>query len=252
MNSSFFATFIVIDRVTEVHKTIAMYAAPLFHKPIALVVFLENVGHIAGLKLPQWVMQVIDYVTEEYAKLLLSLLGAYRRYDKVIILEDEQANGPMLSKTLLEASRTHQIDVLLLVHGHKEQLVGFRDQTRVGHETFAPLCAAYCEDERVLDLRMIYGVNCYGYSLTDTWRQMGARAVNGAVGINWFPEPSLSVFLFNWLRGVPYSEAVRRSNHTANRFWQHIWKHSSDGTPHAFLLSSRQVVVGAGDLTIES
>ncbi|MCB0093221.1 MAG: hypothetical protein KDE54_35275, partial [Caldilineaceae bacterium] len=61
---------------------------------MALVVFLENVGHISGLNLPGWLMDVIDFVTEEYAKILLRLYGAYRRYDKVIILEDAQATGP--------------------------------------------------------------------------------------------------------------------------------------------------------------
>ena len=62
-------------------------------KPIALMVFLENVGHIHGLPLPQWAMDVVDYVTEEYAKVLLRIYGAYRHYTKVIILEDEQANS---------------------------------------------------------------------------------------------------------------------------------------------------------------
>ena len=229
-----------------------MQTAHLFHKPIALVVFLENVGHIAGLKLPPWVMNVIDYVTEEYAKLLLRVLGVYRRYDKVVILEDAQANGPDLTQALVETSRTHRVDVLLLVHGHIGQLVGFRGKQRVGAETFGPLCAACDQAPETLDLRMVYGVNCYGYSLTNTWRTLGAKVVNGAVGVNWFPEPSLSVFLFNWLHGKPYSEAVRRSNHTANRFWQHIWRSKPDGTPHDYLLSSRQVVVGGGDITIDS
>lgn len=229
-----------------------LHATPLFRKPIALVVFLENVGHIAGLKLPPWVMQVIDYVTEEYAKVLLRLLGAYRRYDKVVILEDEQANGRALGEALLETSRTHRVDVLLLAHGHIGQLVGFRDRTRVGQETFVPLCDAYCQDRSLLDLRMVYGINCYGHSLAETWRTLGATVVNGAVGVNWFPEPSLSVFLYNWLRGRPYSEAVRRSNHAANRFWQHIWKRNPDGTPHEFLQSSRMVVTGREDVTIVS
>lgn len=229
-----------------------MIATPLFHKPIALVVFLENVGHIAGLKLPQWVMDGIDFVTEEYAKLLLRLLGVYRRYDKVIILEDAAATGETLTRTLCETSPTHRVDVLLLVHGHTGQLVGYRGKQRVGAETFGPLCDACCRAPETLDLRMVYGLNCYGYSLTETWRTLGAKAVNGAVGINWMPEPSLSVFLFNWLRGKPYSEAVRRSNHVANRFWQRIWRPTADGTPHAFLLSSRQVVVGDDDITIDS
>ena len=63
-------------------------------KPLALVVFLENVGHIQGIPLPQWAQNVIDFVTEEYAKLLLRLYGAYRRYRRVIILEDREATGP--------------------------------------------------------------------------------------------------------------------------------------------------------------
>jgi hypothetical protein len=228
-----------------------MQAAHLFHKPIALVVLLENVGHIAGIKLPQWVMNVIDFVTEEYAKLLLRFLGAYRRYDKVVILEDAQATGEKLTQALLATSRTHRVDVLLLVHGHTGQLIGYLGQQRVGPETFGPLCEACCQAPETLDLRMVYGVNCYGYSLTETWRTLGAKVVNGAVGVNWLPEPSLSVFLFNWLHGTPYSEAVRRSNHTANRFWQRIWRPTA-GKPHNFLLSSRQVVVGVGDITIDS
>jgi len=229
-----------------------MNSAPLFRKPIALVVFLENVGHIAGLSLPPWAMQIIDYVTEEYAKLLLRLLGAHSRYDRVVILEDEEANGTALRDALLKTSQTHQVDLLLLAHGHTGQLVGFQGKTRVGSETFAPLCAAYCADTHLLDLRMVFGINCYGYSLTDTWRQLGAKVVNGSVGINWFPEPTLSFFLYKWLRGRPYSEAVRHSNHSANRFWQHIWQRRDDGTPHPYLLSSRQVVVGAADITIET
>lgn len=229
-----------------------MQAAHLFHKPTALVVFLENVGHIAGLTLPPWVMNVIDFVTEEYAKLLFRVLGVYRRYDKVIILEDAQATGETLTRTLLETSRTHRIDLLLLVHGHIGQLVGYRGKQRVGAETFGPLCETCCQAPETLDLRMVYGVNCYGYSLTETWRTLGAKVVNGAVGVNWLPEPSLSVFLFNWLHGQPYSEAVRRSNHTANRFWQRIWRPTPAGAPHPFILSSRQVVVGGGDITIDS
>jgi hypothetical protein len=88
-------------------------------KPVALVVFLENVGHIHGVPLRPWMMNAIDWLAEEYAKLLLRLYGAYRRYDQVIILEDEQATGPLLVGALTTASHTHQVDVLLLVHGHR-------------------------------------------------------------------------------------------------------------------------------------
>jgi hypothetical protein len=221
-------------------------------KPLALVVFLENVGHIAGLKLPQWAMNTIDFVTEEYAKLLLRAHGAYRRYDSVIVLEDAQATGAQLAATLLAASRTHTVDVLLLVHGHTGQLVGYKGKQRVGAETFDALLATYRHDRAALDLRMVYGLNCYGLSLAPTWLALGAQAVNGAPGVNWFPEPSLSVFLRKWLGGRPYSEAVVASNATATRWWGKLLKPPKNrpGEDHPWICSSRQVVFGKADLTL--
>ena len=218
-------------------------------KPLALVVFLENVGHIAGLNLPQWAMNTVDYVTEEYAKALLHLYGAHRRYDRVVVLEDALATGPQLAAALLDASRTHTVDVLLLVHGHDSQLVGYRGRERVGQETFGPLLATYRRDGASLDLRMVYGLNCYGLSLAQTWLALGAKVANGSPGVNWFPEPSLSVFLRQWLAGAPYSAAVVASNAAASRWWGKLLK-PQDGCEHPWVASSRQVVFGVQDVTI--
>lgn len=220
-------------------------------KPVALVVFLENVGHIQGLSLPGWAMAAVDWVTEEYAKVLLHLYGAYRRYDRVIILEDADATGPNLARTLLTASRTHTLDLLLLVHGENGVLVGYRGKEFVGAETFNALRAAYRDDPSSLDLRAVYGLNCYGLSLAWNWMSLGAKVANGAAGVNWFPEPSLSVFLRNWLRGEPYSKAVQCSNESANRWWRRILPRSTEAD-HPWIASSRQVVVGQRDVTIHS
>jgi len=221
-------------------------------KPLALVVFLENVGHLAGLKLPQWVMGTIDFATEEYAKALLHWYGAYRQYDRVLVLEDERATGPQLAAALLEASRTHTVDVLLLVHGHECQLVGYRGRERVGMETFGPLLRGYRSDPASLDLRMVYGLNCYGLTLAPTWLALGAKAANGSPGVNWFPEPSLSVFLRHWLRGDRYSEAVVASNSAATHWWGKILKPSQTqpGCDHPWIASSRQVVFGVEDIRL--
>lgn len=221
-------------------------------KPLALVVFLENVGHIVGLKLPQWAMNLIDFVTEEYAKVLFRLYGVYRRYDRVIILEDDLATGPHLTTALTTASQSHQVDVLLLVHGHQGCLVGYKNQTRVGPETFGPLIQAYRQDPSLLDLRMVYGVNCFGITLAPVWLALGAQVANGAVGVNWFPEPSLSVFLWNWLHGTPYSQAVQKSNEAANRFWRKILRPDASGCDHPAVQSSRQTVSGWRDITIHT
>ena len=174
-------------------------------KPLALLVLLENVGHISGLNLPSPVRAAVDFVSEAYAKALLRLYGAYRAYDRVVILEDAEARGPQLVAALSETSRTHTTDVFLLVHGLRGALVGFRGEP-LGKETFGPLLAAGAE------LRVVYGLNCYGSSLTGTWHALGARVVCGARGVNWFPEPGLSGFLLAWLGGCTFGEAVERSN----------------------------------------
>lgn len=196
-------------------------------------------------------MDGIDFITEEYAKLLLRLYGAYRRYERVILLEDAYATGPNLVDALVSASHTHQVDVLLLVHGDQHCLVGYKNQSRVGLETFQPLLTVYRQDASLLDLRMVYGLNCYGVTLAPTWLALGAQVVNGAVGVNWFPEPSLSIFLWHWLNGRPYSQAVQASNHWANRIWQCILRPWTVGPIHPWLLSSRQTISGVHDLTID-
>jgi hypothetical protein len=221
-------------------------------KPLALVVFLENVGHIQGVPLPQWAQNVVDFVTEEYAKLLLRLYGAYRRYRRVIILEDAEATGAKLAEALVEASREHRVDVLLLVHGQARCLVGYRGVESVGDETFGPLLEAYRENPGLLDLRAVYGLNCFGVSLASTWLALGADVVNGAVGVNWLPEPSLSVFLRNWLGGKTFSQAVQASHAVALRWGQRVWPMDRAGRDHPRIAGSRQVIFGRRDVTIGS
>lgn len=226
-------------------------ASPL-PKPLALVVFLENVGHISGVQLPGWAMAVIDWVTEEYAKLLLRLLGAHRRYHRVVILEDAQATGPELVRTLIETSATHTVDQLLLVHGQPQSLVGYRGQEFVDGADLNPLLEAYAQDNSLLDLRMVYGLNCYGASLAPVWLALGAQAVNGANGVNWLPEPSLSLFLHKWLNGARYSEAVIHSARWAHRAGKIIWPNRANGQEHPRIAGSHQIIYGVRDVRIHS
>lgn len=226
--------------------------APSRSKPLALIVFLENVGHVHGIPLPGWAMQAIDFLTEEYAKLLLRVYGAYRRYDQVIVLEDARATGPELAAALTGLAPTHQADLLLLVHGRPGALVGHLGRCDVGDETFSPLRKAYRADPSLVDLRMVFGVNCYGASLAQTWLDLGARAVNGAVGVNWLPEPSLSVFLRRWLNGARFSQAVADSHRVGLRWGRRLWRPDASGHDHPKIAGSRQMIAGSEDVTIFS
>jgi hypothetical protein len=241
---------------TPLNRTVDTTGEPRLYvpqsKPLALLVFLENVGHIHGVPLPRVATQAIDFVTEEYAKFLLWLYGAYRRYEQVIILEDERATGPDLVAALTQASRNHIVDLLLLVHGRPGALVGCRAQVNVGAETFQPLVEAYKQDPTLVDLRMVFGLNCYGATLAPTWLALGASVVNGAVGVNWLPEPSLSVFLRNWLGGYTFSEALQRSHQTALRWAAWLWPAAADGSDHPRIAGSRQAIFGVRDVRIDS
>jgi hypothetical protein len=97
-------------------------------------------------------------------------------------------------------------------------------------------------------------MNCYGQSLAPEWLSIGAQAVNGSVGVNWLPEPSLSVFLRGWLGGRPFGEAVQDSYRAASRTLGLIWRpHSGQAgvkQPHEKIVSSRMEVFGDGELRI--
>lgn len=222
------------------------------HKGRALLVILENVGHISGMDLPQWAMDVIDYVTEEYAKLLLRLLGAHRRYDRVVILEDAEVHNEGMAAALFDLSAGHRVDLLLLVHGQKECLVGYQGKAYIDDRLFQTLRSAYQHDPSVLDLGVVFGLNCYGASLAPTWLALGADAVNGAVGVNYLPEPSLTLFLLRWLNGATYSQAVATSFHWARRVGRLIWPDRADGREDPHIAGSRQIVYGRRDVRLFS
>lgn len=216
----------------------------------ALLVVLENVGYISGLNLPGWAMAVIDFVTEEYAKILLRLLGAYRRYDRVLILEDADVTNEKMAAALFDLSRAHRVDQLLLVHGHKECLVGYRGKVYIDGHLFNELLEAYSQEPSSLDLGIVYGVNCYGATLAPIWLALGADAVNGAVGVNWFPEPSLSLFLACWLNGATYSESVSTGFRWAWRVGRLVWPDKANGSADIHLTGSQQIVYGHRDVRL--
>jgi len=181
---------------------------------------------------------IIDFISEAYAKFILRLYGAHRRYDRVVILEDAEANGKLLASTLLDLSQTYEIDIFLLVHGLEKGLVGFRGKPIKG-ETFGPLL------DRVLghplNLRVVYGLNCYGSSLAETWQALGAKAVCGANGVNWFPEPGLSGFLLAWFSGRSFTQSVAQSNRAMLWVGRRLL-----GEEHVGVKSSTLHVFGAG------
>ena len=111
--------------------------------------------------------------------------GAPRCYDRIVVLEDDRATAEHLTVALVDLSVTHTVDQLLSVHGLERSLVGYKGREYVDAAAFDVLLARYVEYDSLLDLRVVYGVNCYGASLASTLAcdHVQDRDVNAALNI---------------------------------------------------------------------
>ncbi len=209
-----------------------------------LIIFLENGGHVAGVSLPPWAARFLDWSTEEYGKAAVRL-QARRHYRQIVVLEDEAATAAALWQALLAADDAI-VDVLLLVHGQPGYACGCADHW-IGADFFDGLRRLRAAGQARFRLRAVYQMNCYGELLAEEWLSVGALAVNGAVGVNWLPEPSLSVFLANWLGGKTFGDSVERSYLVASRLLGQVWRPQLGG-PHEKIASSQMGVFGDSNL----
>lgn len=214
-----------------------------------LIVFLENGGQVGGIVLPPLVSFLLDRSAQAYAKAAV-WLQARRHYDRIVMLDEEKATEAQLWRALIDAGHA-TIDVLMLVHGLPGQAYGYNGRV-VRADFFAGLRSLRATGKAPFNLRAVYQMNCYGQTLTEEWLSLGARAVNGSVGVNWLPEPSLSVFLWNWLHGRSFDVAVQRGYTAASRVLGLIWRpeHTRSGIaqPNAKIASSRMTVAGQGEM----
>lgn len=216
-----------------------------------LVVFLENGGRAGGVELPPWASLALDRFTQAYARMAVQL-QARRHYDRIVVLEEEEATAAQLWQALLDVGDA-TVDVLMLVHGQPGYACGHGDN-QVGADFFAGLRQLRAAGLARFRLRAVYQMNCYGQSLAPEWLSIGAQAVNGSEGVNWLPEPSLSVFLRNWLGGATFEQAVQRSYAAASRVLGLAWRPQDNRAgvyqPHEKIASSRMKVHGDGELRI--
>jgi hypothetical protein len=216
-----------------------------------LIVFLENGGRVGGVDLPPWASRALDRSSQAYARAAVRL-QARRHYARIVVLEEEQATATHLWQALLDAGDA-TVDVLMLVHGQAGYACGHGDH-QVGADFFAAMRHLRAAGLAPFHLRAVYQMNCYGQTLAAEWLSIGAQAVNGSAGVNWLPEPSLSVFLRSWLGGQTFEQAVQRSYRAASRALGLIWRPQSSRAgvrqPHDKIASSRMEVFGDGELRI--
>ena len=68
-----------------------------------------------------------------------------------------------------------------------------------------------------MPIRVVWGTNCYGQSMGEAWRSVGAKATAGATYVNFYPN-NYSHFIDDWNKGnVCFEKAVHESDTDAVR-----------------------------------
>lgn len=237
----------------------------------ALVVFIENTGAMPfqweskiGKIVQEGLEKVVDYIAEEFSKWLNKFGDAKgKKYKEVIILEDAKATYSNLKSTLQDlANRDFVVDVFTLAHGNSTSFSGYKGASISG----ADLKAIRDSYGKALPIRVVYMMNCKGAGLNDEWMYVGARAVAGSVNNNYIPEPMMSKFWNNWLRGDTFTTAVNNAYADSMKLVKDTIAKAEDFIPvfgkkiktaleaeiNPLLADSKPKIEGIGTVTIDS
>jgi hypothetical protein len=156
------------------------------------------------------------------------LRNALKGYDKQVLLWHQTNFGPFevsqaadkladvediptkenLVKYLNElGDEGYVVDIYIFSHGHPG---GFL----VSKGTYADngsVSAAYLESKvRPLKLRAVWQCNCWGSTMNETWRKLGAKVTTGSRFINYYPT-TFNEFIRRWQGGETFGSAVSKS-----------------------------------------
>jgi hypothetical protein len=198
-----------------------------------LIVLQENSGYLKILDdlrrngVPEaellLLQAIIDMLAETFED-LKTRLQATGRYERVILLTDENGTYENLSRNMIEYSRQNKIiDMVVLGHGLPEKL--YLKYQKLWGESLAAgtvppsdvrmirkLGADFARARVTNKLRLVYLCNCYGQTTNNDWTTIGAKVSIGPYQINYMPEPMTTFFMNDWISGqFTASQAAQRS-----------------------------------------
>jgi len=167
--------------------------------PVFSFIFGIKKESFAGMSLAE----IIDVYGENY------LASRYERaakgYGKVVILTDEEASYANFEDTLLALGEEGKVtDILLDLHGGEDSICFYEECIDKRYVSFT----SSIKSSNPPQLGFIYQTLCYGGQNMEPWMEKGAKAVNGAEGLNNFVVFAPEKFLKSWTRGKTFSAAV--------------------------------------------
>ncbi|MFC1706257.1 PKD domain-containing protein [Planctomycetota bacterium] len=126
-------------------------------------------------------------------------------YGEVSVIRGDNARPEVFFKAIRElATRREVIDLILLAHGAEDKMCFKGRRSASGADVIAELKGRGGEK-----IRMIYSSLCWGATMNEAWRKVGARAVSGAVHVH-IPVDVVP-FVLGWLAGEEYGSLVGKS-----------------------------------------
>ncbi len=188
-----------------------------------------------------------DLVIEEVAKGLSMAQNARGLYDRIVVLEDAQMNPTRALSELRRLAPSHIIDVHVLAHGAAERFIGGKPAP---DEQAASFGSGFFEGVKKiggLELGAVYQMNCVSGTLTDNWRDAGAKVVNGTIGHknNYMPQQYYH-FMRHWLGGARFDYAIAESYKESSLYSLPAYGAFGYGQ---YVSDSRHIVEGLGNLT---
>lgn len=197
----------------------------------ALIVLQENSGQIpldvsVSPMVRQQATTLIDRLTEtiEDAKTKLQASG---KYDVVHLLTDNDCTRERLLEALVsETKKGRIIDLIVIGHGTKKMLL-LKSQPHLTGGSNGNirklLQEAKSKGLKKINLRMVYMVNCYGSYFNDDWLAIGARVSIGSQERDMMPEPMMTFFIDNWVKGQKAMDAAKNAYEATIPYYKLIY-----------------------------
>ncbi|HEY8509502.1 MAG TPA: hypothetical protein VIL32_14150, partial [Steroidobacteraceae bacterium] len=172
---------------------------------------------IETLNLLQWLNQQTDLALENAVKAHNSLVNTQNYYQRVVVMEDEDAVPQRVVSVIRALAPNHVIDIHVLTHGDTERFVGYNGASFNAATFFNPLMAE--KNAGRLHIRAVYQMNCRGGTLKDNWTALGAITVNGTEGENMNNMPfQYFHWMMHWLNRMGHADASNRSFQEASAY----------------------------------
>ena len=168
---------------------------------ILAFVFKTEKENMAGMGLAE----VIDAYGEDY--LADRFKKAAKGYGEVVVLTDGQASYGNFEETLVSLNEKGKtVDILLDLHGGPDEICFYEDCVDNDWMEFM----VSMRSSEPLNIGFVYQTLCYGGQNMEPWLKMGAKAANGAEGLNNFVVIAPEKFLRSWTNGDGFAEAVEK------------------------------------------